>query len=100
MKREDYVKYIASNFGNVDYLGFDYLIDCCLIYDKHKRNLCEAYSKIGKENGITAQQVERCIRFYISRMKDFDLLLSKLNGRRTVGAVINAIQFTVSQLNK
>lgn len=93
MKRIDYEIFIAENFGNIRYKGYNYLVDACILYD-NKKSLTEIYDLIAEKYGVSGFCVERCIRYYMKKIDNYKGL-KYLGSNFTPGSLINAIQLVL-----
>ena len=76
MEKVEIEEFIATNFGNVDLVGFQYLIEACLLYPNKGTYI---YKCVSKKFHVTPASVERNIRHYISKIHDFTCLNIKIN---------------------
>ena len=77
MEKWEYEEFIATNFGNVDLVGFRYLVEACSLYPN---KVMEIYKCVSKKFDATPTSVERAIRHYISKIEDFSCLNTRSNG--------------------
>lgn len=77
MEKWEYEEFIATNFGNVDLVGFRYLVEACSLYPN---KVMEIYKCVSKKFDATSTSVERAIRHYISKIEDFSCLNTRSNG--------------------
>ena len=76
MEKVEIEEFIATNFGNVDLVGFQYLVEACLLYPNKGMYI---YKCVSKKFHVTPASVERNIRHYISKIHDFTCLNIKIN---------------------
>lgn len=76
MEKIEFEDFIATNFGNVDLSGFQYLVEACSLYPDKVTNI---YKIVSKKFDTTPSRVERNIRHYISKIHDFTCLNIKIN---------------------
>ena len=76
MEKWKYEEFISTNFGNVDLNGFRYLVEACSLYPDKTMNI---YNSVSKKFDVTPMRVERAIRHYIDKIKDFTCLNTKIN---------------------
>lgn len=93
MERIDYEVFIAENFGNIRYRGYNYLVDACTLYD-NKKSLTDVYKIIAEKYGISSFCVERNIRYYMKKIDNYKGL-KYVGGNFTPGSLINAIQLVL-----